>query len=135
MMNEYAVSLGAKDTHFVNPHGLHDKNHYTSARDLAVISCAAMKNKLFREVVSTKFIKVGSGENTRYWSNKNRILTTFEGGNGIKTGFTKDAGRCLVASATREGKTVIAVVLNHYDMFSDCKTMMERAFSAMKTPS
>ena len=129
MMNYRAKIMGLTDTHFVNPHGLHDKNHFTTTRDLALISCEAMKNDLFREIVGTKFVTVGSGENTRFWSNKNKILTTFEGGNGIKTGFTKDAGRCLVSSATRDGKTVIAVVLNHYDMFLDCRRMMDKAFS------
>ncbi|MBR1747996.1 MAG: D-alanyl-D-alanine carboxypeptidase [Clostridia bacterium] len=133
MMNLKAEELGLIDTHFVNPHGLHDPEHYTSAYDLCKIGCEAMKNPMFREIVNTKFVTVGEGENKRYWSNKNKILTTFDGGNGIKTGFTKNAGRCLIASATREGKTVVSVVLNRYDMFSECRTMMEDAFSVIKS--
>ena len=131
MMNERAAQLGLRNTHFANPHGLHDPDHYTSAYDLCALSCYAMRNERFRKIVSTQFITVGVGENKRYWSNKNKILHTFSGGNGIKTGYTKDAGRCLVASATREGKTVVSVVLNRPDMFAACEKMMEEAFSVL----
>lgn len=133
MMNLRAEIMNLKDTHFVNPHGLHDKNHYTSAYDLCVIGCVAMKNPIFKEIVSTKFITVGEGENRRFWSNKNKILSQYEGGNGIKTGFTKDAGRCLIASAERNGKTVVSVVLNRYDMFNDCERLMDAAFAALNS--
>ncbi len=132
MMNFRAEMMELKDTHFVNPHGLHDKNHYTSAYDLCVIGCTAMKNPIFKEIVSTKFITVGEGENKRFWSNKNKILSTYEGGNGIKTGFTKDAGRCLIASAERDGRTVVSVVLNRYDMFNDCARLMDEAFASIE---
>lgn len=132
MMNIKAEELGLTDTHFVNPHGLHDKDHYTSAYDLCKIGCIAMRDPIFKEIVGTKFITVGEGKNKKYWANKNKILTTFDGGNGIKTGFTKDAGRCLIASAERNGVTVVSVVLNRYDMFNDCKALMESAFQTLK---
>lgn len=131
MMNETAAAAGAKNTHFVNPHGLHDDNHYTTARDLAAIAAYAMKNATFREIVSAK-------RHTAPWAgrdydrvivNKNKILSSYEGGDGIKTGYTKKAGRCLVASATRGGMSVIAVVLNCGPMFEDCRALMDEAFA------
>ena len=131
MMNLRAESLGLENTRFVNPHGLHDKNHYTSAYDLAVIGCEAMENDLFRKIVSTKFITVGSGDDKKYWANKNKILSVYDGGNGIKTGYTTDSGRCLIASATRNGVTVVSVVLNRYDMFNDCCKLMDKAFETI----
>lgn len=130
LMNETARKCGANDTNFVTPHGLHDDNHYTTARDLAKISAYAMKNATFREIVSSK-------RHTMTWAghdcdrvilNKNKILTTFDGGDGIKTGYTKKAGRCLVASATRDGMTIISVVLDCGPMFEECRNLMEKAF-------
>ena len=130
LMNETARKCGANDTNFVTPHGLHDDNHYTTARDLAKISAYAMKNATFREIVSSK-------KHTMPWArhdcdrvilNKNKILTTFDGGDGIKTGYTKKAGRCLVASATRDGMTIISVVLDCGPMFEECRNLMEKAF-------
>lgn len=130
LMNETARKCGANDTNFVTPHGLHDDNHYTTARDLAKISAYAMKNATFREIVSSK-------RHTMPWAghdcdrailNKNKILTTFDGGDGIKTGYTKKAGRCLVASATRDGMTIISVVLDCGPMFEECRNLMEKAF-------
>lgn len=131
MMNLRAESMGLQNTHFVNPHGLHDENHYTSAYDLAFIGCEAMRNDIFREIVSTKFITVGSGETKKYWANKNKILSLYDGGDGIKTGYTTDSGRCLIASATRNGVTVVSVVLNRYDMFNDCCKLMDTAFQSI----
>lgn len=130
LMNETARKCVANDTNFVTPHGLHDDNHYTTARDLAKISAYAMKNATFREIVSSK-------KHTMPWAghdcdrvilNKNKILTTFDGGDGIKTGYTKKAGRCLVASATRDGMTIISVVLDCGPMFEECRNLMEKAF-------
>ena len=128
MMNSKVEELGLKNTNFTNPHGLHDDNHYTSAYDLAVISSYAMKNQDFINVVSTKNVKITSNYHTRYLSNKNKILTSYEGANGIKTGFTKKAGRCLVASAKRNQKQVVSVVLNVSDTYGTCKTLMDKAF-------
>ena len=131
LMNYKAEELGLCDTHFVNPHGLHDKNHYTSAYDLCKLGCYAMRNPLFKEIVGTKSISVGSDDNKRFWANKNKILNNYHGGNGIKTGFTKDAGRCLIASATRNDVTVVSVVLNRYNMFRECELLMDKAFAKL----
>lgn len=134
MMNETAVKAGAENTHFVNPHGLHDDNHYTTARDLAKIAAYAMKNETFRKIVSAKrYTTSWKGRDyDRVIVNKNKILSTYEGGDGVKTGYTVKAGRCLVASATREGMNVIAVVLNCGPMFEDCRALMDEAFSNFK---
>ena len=130
MMNETAIKAGATNTNFVNPHGLHDDNHYTTALDLARISAYAMKNKDFYEIVSTKQKKIPNGEEEyeRVLINKNKILYRVEGADGIKTGFTKKAGRCLVSSATRNGMNVICVVLNCPDMFERSERLIDRAF-------
>lgn len=133
MMNETAKKAGATDTNFVNPHGLHHPEHYTTARDLCAISYYAMKNEQFREIVSTKRHKIaGRGEDgiNRNFPNKNKILFEYEGGNGIKTGYTRHSGRCLVSSATRNGRTFICTVLNCGDMFEECMRLMDRAFDA-----
>ena len=130
LMNETARKCGANDTNFVTPHGLHDDNHYTTARDLAKISAYAMKNTTFREIVSSKrhTMPWAGHDCDRVILNKNKILTTFDGGDGIKTGYTKKAGRCLVASATRDGMTIISVVLDCGPMFEECRNLMEKAF-------
>ncbi len=130
LMNEMVRKCGANDTNFVTPHGLHDDNHYTTARDLAKISAYAMKNATFREIVSSKrhTMPWAGHDCDRVILNKNKILTTFDGGDGIKTGYTKKAGRCLVASATRDGMTIISVVLDCGPMFEECRNLMEKAF-------
>ncbi|MDE6293222.1 MAG: D-alanyl-D-alanine carboxypeptidase [Clostridiales bacterium] len=134
MMNKTAEKAGAKNTHFVNPHGLHHDEHYTTARDLCAISYYAMKNELFREIVATKrhTTPYHNHDYKRNFPNKNKILFNYEGGNGIKTGFTRHSGRCLVSSATRDGKTYICTVLNCYDMFEECMRLMDCAFARGK---
>lgn len=129
MMNCRAVSMGLKDTHFTNPNGLHDDEHYTTAYDLCYISCVAMQNPLFRKIVSTKTIRVGEGESTRLFKNKNKLLYLYDGGNGIKTGFTKKAGRCLVASAKRDNLTMVSVVLNRGAMWEECSSLLNYGFA------
>ncbi len=129
MMNDKASELGLKNTHFVNPHGLSAKEHYTSAYDLACIAAYGMANPVFKEIVSTKSITIkGDGEEeTRYFANKNRILYSYDGANGVKTGYTKEAGRCLIASSERDGMQVVAVALNVYDYFNVCAELMDYA--------
>ena len=131
LMNATAEKAGANDTHFVNPHGLHDDEHYTTAHDLARITAYAFKNPIFAKIVATQKYTMawGGRDYPRVLVNKNKILSTYEGGDGVKTGFTKKAGRCLVASATRNGMRVIAVVLNCGPMFEDCAALMDKAFS------
>ncbi len=128
-MNKIATKVGAVNTNFTNPHGLHDDNHYTTARDLALITAYAMSNPVFREIVSTKRYEMpwANRDYKRVVVNKNKILSTYEGGNGVKTGYTKKAGRCLVASSKRNGMEVVAVVLNCSPMFEDCRSLMDKA--------
>ena len=128
MMNIRAQSLKLKNTHFVNPHGLHDNNHYTSCYDLGIISCQAMKYPLFKKIVSTECIRIGKDESTRVLVNKNKMLKSFTGANGIKTGFTKKAGRCLVASANKNGVNLISIVLNRADMYNECAHLLNKGF-------
>ena len=121
-MNETAISVGAINSHFVNPHGLHDDNHYTTASDLAAITAKAFKNEIFRRIVSAKNVKFDD----RYYQNKNKMLWNYEGANGVKTGYTKSSGRCLVSSAERDGMQLICVVLNHYGMW---EAYMDKCFN------
>jgi D-alanyl-D-alanine carboxypeptidase (penicillin-binding protein 5/6) len=131
LMNETASAAGATSSNFVNPHGLNHKDHYTTAKDLAMISAYAMKNPIFKKVVSTKRISI-SGEPRRYLVNKNKMLWEYEGATGIKTGFTKAAGRCLVSSAERNGMEVVSVVLNTGPMWEKSKQILDYAFSNYK---
>lgn len=129
LMNKKAKELNLSNTHFSDPCGLKSENHYTTSNDLARLCAYAMNNEIFKKVVSTKNYQIGQDENMRYLYNKNRILGEVEGGDGIKTGYTKKAGRCLCSSATRNGAQVICVVLNDYDWFYDSKMLINKAFS------
>ncbi len=128
LMNDKAKELQLKDTHFTNPHGLHNDNHYTSAYDLAVISCCGMRNKDFRSIVATQNVKItGINGGVRYLSNKNKILKLYKDSNGIKTGFTKKAGRCFIASSQRDGMQLVCVLLNVPAMFERSMQLMDKA--------
>lgn len=131
MMNAKAKEIGAYNTHFNNPNGLPIEDHYTTAYDLAIISAYAMKNEFFREVVSTEYktIPWQGHEWNRVVKNKNKILWQYEGGNGIKTGYTDDAGKCLSAAAERDGMQLISVVLSDPNMFKDCMALMDYGFN------
>jgi len=132
MMNKKAREIGANNTRFANPHGLDAEGHYTTARDLALITSYALKNPLFSKIVSCKK-KVMEGPPNENWDrvmiNKNKMLWQFAGGDGVKTGFTKKAGRCLVSSATRDGMRLVCVVLNCGPMWDDSSTLLEYAFN------
>ncbi|MDR3318697.1 MAG: D-alanyl-D-alanine carboxypeptidase [Clostridiales bacterium] len=130
LMNETAQKAGAVDSHFVNPHGLHSPEHYTTAEDLAAISCFAMRNPDFHRIAGSKTHRTGwaNHEYGRVINNKNKILSLYKGGNGIKTGFTRAAGRCLVSSAYRNGMEVVCVVLNCGEMWRECMDKMDLAF-------
>lgn len=134
MMNEQAKELNLQNTHFANPHGLDADGHYTSAYDLAIITAEALKNDTFKEIVSTKNIRVtGSKENEpRFLSNKNKLLKTLDGCTGVKTGFTDNAGRCFVCSCTRDGMTLISVVLNCGPMFEESAKLLNTCFEKYK---
>lgn len=127
LMNDTAVDAGATSSHFSNPHGLHEDDHYTTAVDLALITARAMRNPVFREIVSTKNVTI-SGEPKRYLQNKNKMLWNYEGAIGVKTGYTKVAGRCLVSAAERDGEEYIAVVLNTGNMWEKCAALLDEAF-------
>lgn len=131
MMNDTAKTLGCQNSNFVNPHGLHDDEHYTSARDLAVITCNALKNDDFKQIVSTKTVRISNEgyEYDRVLINKNKLLSNCDGADGVKTGYTKKAGRCFVGSATRNGMQVVVVVLNCGPMFEETASMLESAFA------
>jgi D-alanyl-D-alanine carboxypeptidase (penicillin-binding protein 5/6) len=129
MMNMKAASLGLTNTNFVNPHGLHDDNHYTSAYDLAMLTREAFKHKLFCEIVSSKSYTYTNQDNIKcMFINKNKMLNFFEGANGVKTGFTKKSGRCLVSSAIREDMQLISVVLNCPDMWNESMRLLTNCF-------
>ena len=123
LMNESAQKAGALQSNFVNPHGLSHKNHYTTAKDLSYITCYAMQNDQFREIVSTKFYQ------PRSWLNKNKILNLYEPSIGVKTGYTKDAGRCLVSAAKKENMTLICSVLSCADMYNRSIALLSDCFS------
>lgn len=131
MMNQTARDAGCTDSHFVNPHGLHDDNHYTSAHDLGVLTCVAMANDDFREIVSTKSVRISNEgmEYDRVLTNKNKLLFNYDCADGVKTGYTKKAGRCFVGSATRNGMQVVVVVLNCGPMFEETADMLDAAFA------
>ena len=123
VMNERAILLGATDSCFVNPHGLPDERHHTTARDLALISAAAMENETFRTIVSTRCYA------PRGWYNKNKLLSSYEGACGVKTGYTMQAGRCLVSAAERAGMTLVCVVLDCPPMYERSAELLDRAFA------
>ena len=126
MMNERAAVLGCTATNFTNPSGLYDENHYTSAADLAKIAMAAMSRDDFRKIVATKDWQ--STDGARSFHNKNKTIFQYEGANGIKIGFTKASGRTLVASAEKNGRQLIAVVLNDSNWFEDAYALMDYGF-------
>ncbi len=130
MMNELAISVGAKNSHFTNPHGLDDDNHYTTAYDLALITAYALNNPIFKEIVSTKthVIEETNVSEKRYLTNKNRLLSTLDGCCGVKTGYTSKAGRCLVSAVERDNRTSVAVVLNCGPMFEESASMLNSSF-------
>ena len=130
-MNQLAEELGANNTHFVNPHGLHDGNHYTTAYDLALIASCAMQNEDFCNIVSAQSAVIANDgfEYKRVLKNKNKLLERYEFANGVKTGYTKKAGRCFVGGAKMNGMQLIAVVLNCSPMFENAQSMLEFGFS------
>ena len=125
LMNDKARNLGLKDTHFENPNGLDAPGHASTARDLAVLSAYAMENPIFYKTVSARAVKIGD----RYLTNHNKLLWRVEGADGVKTGYTKAAGRILVSSATRQGRRLIAVTIDDPDDWNDHAQLLEEGFS------
>ena len=132
LMNKKAKSVGAVNSHFSNPHGLDDKTHYTTAYDMALIAAYAYQNDEFCKIASAKKATINVDGENRYIANKNKLLAIYDGANGVKTGYTKRDGRCLVGGAKREGMQVVSVVFNHSDMWNDTVRMLDFAFDNFK---
>lgn len=132
MMNAEARRLGAVNSNFVNPNGLHEDEHYSTARDLSLIAMAAIQDPRFREFVSTttKHIPREDPESVSYLVNTNKLLWRYEGAVGIKTGYTSKAHQCLVALAERDGRELMSVVLKNQneDVWSDSARLLDYGF-------
>ncbi|MBQ4629473.1 MAG: D-alanyl-D-alanine carboxypeptidase [Clostridia bacterium] len=135
LMNSTAKKIGAKNTNFVNACGLWEKEHYTTAHDLALISAYALKNPTFAKIVSTKKKTISNGDKDydRILSNHNKLLSSYPGCIGVKTGYTKKCGRCLVSAARRDGVTLTCVTLNAPDDWNDHKNLLDNGFSKVKS--
>lgn len=134
LMNKRAYEIGALNTNFTNPHGLPDDDHYTTSYDLAIISAEAIHNPLFRTICSTK-TKTISWEGSQWnrsLSNHNKLLKMYDYAIGIKTGYTKKAGRCLVSAAEKDGQLLICVTLSASDDWNDHIKMLEYCFDKYK---
>ncbi len=129
-MTEKAREIGANDTNFENSNGLPGANHYTTARDLALITRYAMHNSTFAEIVKTKTKTISwPGHNyDRQLINHNKLLWRYSLADGVKTGYTQEAGKCLVSSATKNGHRLIAVVLNSGQMYEDSEKLFNYGF-------
>ena len=130
-MNERAAAYGACNSRFVNPHGLPAEGHETTALDLARIAVHALRNETFRTIVSSKMWRVEDGGcgYARVWQNKNKMLYNYAGADGVKTGYTVAAGRCLVTSATRDGMQLASVVLNSPSMYERSGEILDAGFA------
>ena len=130
MMTRRAEEMGCENTVFSTPHGLPAEGHHTTAWDLALITREAMKNAKFREIVSTQRASLpwAGHEYSRVLTNKNKLLSSYPGALGVKTGYTKAAGRCLVFAAERDGLELIGVVLNCPDWFDEAAALLDRGF-------
>ncbi len=135
MMNEKAVELGLNNTHFETPSGLDGNEHYTTAEDLANLARVCMQNELFAEAAGSEsaVLEYGNPPYRRTLTNHNKLLKTFDAAVGVKTGFTKKSGRCLVSAAERDGKRVIAVTLNDPDDWADHTSLLNYGLEQIKT--
>lgn len=124
-MNDKAAELGLVNTHFENPNGLDGENHHTTAQELAQLTAEALKNPDFREIVGTW----STNRAGRVMTNHNKMLKLYDGAIGVKTGFTKKCGRCLVSAAERNGRTLVAVTLNDPDDWKDHAELLDAAFA------
>ena len=130
MMNQKAQELGMNHTSFKNPHGLDEKEHYSSANDMALLAAYALKNPIFKDIVKTKKISVPNPYEqwNHVWYNKNRMLSMYEGADGVKTGYTKLAHRTLITSATRDGRQLAVVTLNDGTDWADHAKLFDFGF-------
>ena len=133
-MNARAKSFGLTHTRFANPHGLSASGHFTTARELALITMEAMKNELFRTIVSTSRIQIPYQDQpgARYLTNHNPILTQYDGMIGVKTGWTTADGKCFVTAAERDGLTLIAVTLGDTNISSTHRSLLNHGFDSFE---
>lgn len=131
VMNERARMIGAENCTFRNPHGLPQEGHLASALDMAKIAAYALRNKTFSEIVNCRqyVVEDGGCGYARTLINKNKMLSLYEGADGVKTGYTKEAGRCLVSSATREGMRLVCAVLDSPDMYNRSAELLDDCFA------
>ena len=129
MMNERCEKIGLSDTHFTNPHGLDDKEHYTTAEDLSKIAAEAMDNEIFCAIASTYKKTLRDEQRQRTYVNHNKLLNLYDGACGVKTGYTDEAGRCLVGAAEKDGVRLISVTLDAPSDWQDHKKMLDFGFS------
>lgn len=127
-MNEKAAELGMENTHFANPNGLDDEAHYSTAEDMAKLAAAAMDDPVLRRVASTRTARIGG----RTLTNHNKLLSRVEGCVGLKTGYTKAAGRTLVSCAERDGVRLVAVTLQDGDDWNDHASLYEQGFRVLR---
>ena len=134
MMNKKAEELGLKDTHFVTPSGLDADGHYTTAKELALLAAYALKNEEFAKAAASEsaVLNYGNPPYRRSLTNHNKMLKLFDGAVGVKTGFTKKSGRCLVSAARRDGKLAVAVTLNDPDDWNDHANLLELGLNSIK---
>lgn len=125
LMNDKAHQLGLDNTHFVNPNGLDAPDHYATARDLATLSAYAMENPIFAMTAAAKSVRIGQ----RFLKNHNKLLWMYPGADGVKTGYTKKAGRILVSSAERDGRRLVAVTINASDDWNDHVSLLNEGFN------
>jgi serine-type D-Ala-D-Ala carboxypeptidase (penicillin-binding protein 5/6) len=128
-MNSLATRLGADDTHFVNPHGLDEPGHQSTAADLAVIAAEVLDHPLLARIVRTRQISIGGHERL---ANRNPLLETYRGAIGVKTGYTAAAGNVLVAAAARGGRTVVTVALGSQDAAEDSQRLLDYGFRRLR---
>lgn len=137
MMNNEAVKMGATHSHFVNPNGLTTAHHHTTAVDMALMAAYGMKNyPEFRSIVGMKSynVKYLDGRTPKYVTTTNRFLNSgYAGANGVKTGYTNAAGDCLVASATRDGHTLVVALFNDDDRWEDAPAILDYGFRRIQT--
>lgn len=127
MMNDTAQMVGLKHTQFKNPSGLDEPGHFSTANDLATLTAYAMKNDNFKQIV--KAPQMRSEQRDYAWRNKNKMISIYDGADGVKTGYTKKAQRCLVSSATRHGQQLVAVTLRDHTDWEDHRKMLDYGFS------
>lgn len=134
MMNDRAEQIGMTNTHFVTPSGLDDDEHYSTAYDMALLAVEALKNKYlaFAAASRTMTVSYGSPPYDRTLTNHNKLLGSYDGCIGLKTGFTKKSGRCLVSAARRNGCTVVAVTLCDPDDWDDHRALLDYGFGRLE---